>query len=114
MLCCLGLFAGYAVGSVLGGPWRFIAPAIGFGLGFVVDSKLMRGMHGGHGDSGGGCCGGGGSGHIHNERRPGCLLCGMGVDKKTAKYKTVFKGSTYYFCSADCQKTFDQNPEKYV
>lgn len=41
MICCLGLFAGVYVGSMLGGPWTIIAPIVGFGLGLVGDSKLM-------------------------------------------------------------------------
>ncbi len=46
MLCCIGLFGGFYVGQSLGGHWTITAPAIGFGLGFYVDRKLMRGMHG--------------------------------------------------------------------
>lgn len=45
MLCCVGLFGGLAVGQYLGGPWTFIAPATGFGVGFVGDMKLMHKMH---------------------------------------------------------------------
>lgn len=45
MLCCVGLFGGLAVGQYLGGPWTFVAPAAGFGLGLVADMKLMKGMH---------------------------------------------------------------------
>ncbi|HKB53114.1 MAG TPA: hypothetical protein VKD22_03885 [Ramlibacter sp.] len=48
MLCCVGLFAGLAVGQSLGGPWSVIAPAAGFGIGFVADSVLMKRMHGHH------------------------------------------------------------------
>jgi hypothetical protein len=29
----------------LGGPWTYIAPAAGFGIGFLADMKLMKGMH---------------------------------------------------------------------
>ena len=43
MLCCLGLFAGFYVGSMLGGPWTVIAPVLGFGLGLFGDRRLMRG-----------------------------------------------------------------------
>jgi hypothetical protein len=46
MLCCVGLFGGFYVGQSLGGHWTFTAPAIGFGVGFIGDMKLMRGMHG--------------------------------------------------------------------
>jgi hypothetical protein len=46
MLCCVGLFGGLYVGQSLGGHWTITAPAIGFGLGLIGDTKLMRGMHG--------------------------------------------------------------------
>lgn len=42
------------------------------------------------------------------------LVCGMEVDEKTAQYKTIYKGTTYYFCALGCKKKFDANPEKYV
>jgi YHS domain-containing protein len=42
------------------------------------------------------------------------LVCGMDVDEKTAKYKTTYKGKTYYFCAPGCKKMFEENPEKYV
>lgn len=34
------------VGLIFGGPWVFIAPAAGFGLGFAADMKLRHGGHG--------------------------------------------------------------------
>lgn len=46
MMCCVGLFGGLALGQAMGGPWTVIAPAAGFGAGFLVDMKLMKGMHG--------------------------------------------------------------------
>jgi len=42
MLCCAGLIGGTLVGQALGGPWTFIGPAAGFGIGLVADMKLMR------------------------------------------------------------------------
>jgi len=114
MLCCLGLFVGFALGSSLGGPWTLIAPAIGFGLGLVGDAKLMRRSHGGHGGLGGGCCGGG---HVHDEDHgsdPRDPICGMKVDEKTARYKTEFEGKTYYFCSHVCMSEFKKDPRRYV
>jgi hypothetical protein len=45
MLCCAGLFGGMYVGQQLGGPWIYIAPAAGFGLGLVGDMKFMHKMH---------------------------------------------------------------------
>ena len=46
MLCCVGLFGGLAVGQSLGGPWTYIAPAAGFGVGLVADMTVMKRMHG--------------------------------------------------------------------
>lgn len=46
MLCCVGLIGGLAVGQSLGGPWTYIAPAAGFGIGLLADMKFMKGMHG--------------------------------------------------------------------
>ncbi len=45
MLCCVGLIGGLAVGQSLGGPWTYIAPVAGFGIGLVGDMKFMKGLH---------------------------------------------------------------------
>jgi len=41
-------------------------------------------------------------------------VCKMNVDEKTAKYKSEYKDTTYYFCAPSCKATFDKNPAKYV
>ena len=41
-------------------------------------------------------------------------VCKMEVDEKTAKYKTVHKGKTYYFCAPGCKKAFEKNPNKHL
>jgi YHS domain-containing protein len=41
-------------------------------------------------------------------------VCKMEVDEKTAKFKTEYKGETYYFCSPGCKKAFEENPEEYI
>jgi len=41
-------------------------------------------------------------------------VCEMQVDEKTAKYKTIREGKTYYFCASSCKAEFDKNPTKYV
>jgi Cu+-exporting ATPase len=41
-------------------------------------------------------------------------ICGMAVDEKTAKYKSDYKGKTYYFCSQYCQTKFDKDPSKFA
>jgi xanthine dehydrogenase accessory factor len=35
-------------------------------------------------------------------------ICGMTVDPRTAKYKSVFEGKTIYFCCLHCKETFDR------
>jgi len=42
------------------------------------------------------------------------LVCGMDVDEKTAKYKTLYQGKYYYFCAAGCKKSFEANPPLYL
>ncbi len=42
------------------------------------------------------------------------LVCDMEVDEKTAKWKTVYKGKTYYFCAPGCKKAFEEEPERYI
>ena len=41
-------------------------------------------------------------------------ICGMTVDEKTAKFKSDYKGKTYYFCAPGCNKKFDADPVKYA
>jgi putative intracellular protease/amidase/YHS domain-containing protein len=50
---------------------------------------------------------------VSTAEHPVCVVCGMDVDPKTAP-KSVFKGTTYYFCSDDDKKTFDAAPDKFV
>ena len=44
---------------------------------------------------------------------PLCPVCGMDVDPKTAP-RSVFKGTTYFFCSDDDKKTFDAAPSSFI
>jgi YHS domain-containing protein len=41
-------------------------------------------------------------------------VCKMEVDEKTAKFKTEYKGKTYYFCAPGCKKQFEKDPGKYL
>ena len=41
-------------------------------------------------------------------------VCQMEVAKENAAYQSDYAGERYYFCSADCQHEFDQNPSQYV
>ena len=40
-------------------------------------------------------------------------ICRMTVDEKTAKWKSEYKGKTYYFCAPGCKKKFDSDPAQY-
>ena len=39
-------------------------------------------------------------------------VCGMEVETDTAQWKTVYKGTTYYFCAPGCKRSFEKEPEK--
>jgi Cu+-exporting ATPase len=39
-------------------------------------------------------------------------VCGMFVDEKKTKFKSVYQSRDYFFCSAGCKKIFDKYPEK--
>lgn len=41
-------------------------------------------------------------------------VCGMEVDPKATPYKAAYKGEVYYFCSANCKKAFEEDPERYL
>jgi YHS domain-containing protein len=41
-------------------------------------------------------------------------VCGMDVDESSAEHKFDYRGTTYYFCAAGCQKAFERDPEKFV
>jgi len=40
-------------------------------------------------------------------------ICGMNVTE-ASKYKSVYEGKTYYFCSNPCKVEFDKNPKKHA
>jgi YHS domain-containing protein len=50
---------------------------------------------------------------VSTSKHPVCVVCGMDVDPKIAR-KSVFKNTTYYFCSEDDKKTFDAAPDKFI
>lgn len=41
-------------------------------------------------------------------------VCRMQVEPERAAARAEYQGTTYYFCSKGCHKTFTANPEKYV
>ena len=54
---------------------------------------------------------------VHADRKPVSSIdpvCRMTVNEKEASGKTEYEGQTYYFCSADCQRAFEENPGKFA
>ena len=41
-------------------------------------------------------------------------VCGMDVEPDEAAGQSDFQGNTYYFCSSECKRKFDQNPQAFV
>ncbi|WP_292376408.1 YHS domain-containing protein [Methanosarcina sp. UBA411] len=41
-------------------------------------------------------------------------ICNMDVTERDVTYKSDYRGRTYYFCSYECMKRFQDDPEKYV
>jgi len=41
-------------------------------------------------------------------------VCGVFLDEKTAKHKSIRENNVYYFCSTACQNKFDKNPNAYT
>ncbi len=41
-------------------------------------------------------------------------VCGIFVDTQKAPASTSYQGKTFYFCSLDCKKKFDQNPQQFA
>jgi YHS domain-containing protein len=40
-------------------------------------------------------------------------VCGMIVNEKTTRFSSEHEGRKFYFCSAQCRKSFDADPHKY-
>lgn len=41
-------------------------------------------------------------------------VCGMEFDSSQAEAQTTYHGRPYYFCSEECRRTFDENPQEFV
>ena len=41
-------------------------------------------------------------------------VCGMDVDEEDSAGKAKYEGKTYYFCSTDCKREFQDAPESYA
>jgi len=43
-----------------------------------------------------------------------CAVCDMSLDERDAPARTTHEGKTYYFCSEQCEKTFEGNRDRYA
>ena len=41
-------------------------------------------------------------------------VCGMMIESSTAQWKAEHAGQTYFFCAAECERTFKADPEQYA
>ena len=41
-------------------------------------------------------------------------VCGMMIDRDTAAAQSQYQGRTYYFCSQQCVRQFESEPERYA
>ena len=41
-------------------------------------------------------------------------VCGMNVDPKNTKFKSIHKRKEYFFCSTNCKTQFDQDPQQFI
>jgi YHS domain-containing protein len=41
-------------------------------------------------------------------------VCGMKVDDNRGEFQTQFAGKKYFFCSDECRKEFEAEPDAYV
>jgi Cu+-exporting ATPase len=56
--------------------------------------------------------------HSESVRRPAAgavdPVCGMAVNRATARHKSIHAGAMYYFCSAGCHAKFEADPKRYL
>jgi len=41
-------------------------------------------------------------------------VCGMKVDKQNPRGTHEYEGTTYYFCSPGCERSFEKDPRKFL
>ena len=43
-----------------------------------------------------------------------CPVCGMELESDEVASETNYEGKSYYFCSDECRKRWDADPERYA
>jgi YHS domain-containing protein len=52
--------------------------------------------------------------HPYEAAIPRDPVCGLEIDKERCPFTSTHGGREYRFCSADCKKAFELEPEKYI
>ena len=42
------------------------------------------------------------------------VVCGMTISEQDAQFESQYGGRTFYFCSEECQDTFEEKPEEFA
>jgi YHS domain-containing protein len=42
------------------------------------------------------------------------LVCGMEVEEQGNRFFSEYNGGTFYFCSAECKRKFDDHPDHFI
>ena len=71
--------------------------------------RARAGDHHGAGKHASSCCDG-----KHEENFAIDPVCGMRVDRETAKHRLDYRGEQYFFCGARCRERFEAEPEKFL
>jgi len=79
-----------------------------------LDHDHAHGGHGHHHGAGANACCGKHGGNDETAEAAIDPVCGMRVNRDTAKHRFAHKGQDYFFCSARCRERFEAEPEKYL
>ena len=41
-------------------------------------------------------------------------VCGMEFDSSQAEAQTIHEGQSYFFCSQECRRIFEDNPREFI
>jgi len=41
-------------------------------------------------------------------------VCGTRVEEQESEFQTQFAGKKYFFCSEECRKEFENQPDEYI
>jgi Cu+-exporting ATPase len=78
------------------------------------DGHGTSAAHAGHHHAASSCCGGHEDGGDKVSTIAIDPVCGMSVERQTAKHRLEYGGQEYFFCGARCRERFAAEPEKFL